>query len=111
METRTYKSNYDADEVIEMKYGTYEFTNSRQFLEAVLVNVSEKIADELIKHHLPEILEKISVEALANMTIAQAGAEINKTLKEKIPDKILHVETEKATVYQKGIFGGLKKIA
>lgn len=110
MKTKQRINQCSNERIIEMTYDPIEFTNSKQFLENVLRITADKISDELIKNHLPEILEKISVEALANMTIAQAGAEINRTLKEKIPDKIFNIETEKTVVYQRGIFGGLKRV-
>lgn len=41
---------------------------------------------------------------------AEGGAAINETLHKKLPDKILEIEKTKTEIYQKGIFGGLRKI-
>ena len=84
--------------------------NSKYFYEAILKEVAKLISEEIIKQHLPEVLEKISPEAIANMTIAETGAKIRETLEKKIPDKILNVETKRTEIYQKGLFGGLKKL-
>ena len=74
--------------------------------------VAEEIAELCVKEYLPEIMKRISPEAIANMSIAEAGAEVNATLHKKLPDKILHVNTTKNTdrIFKRTIFGNLKRI-
>lgn len=74
--------------------------------------VSTHIANHIIEQYGAEIMAKISPEAIANMTIAAAGAKINETLNKKMPDKILEVEriVHEPAVLQRGILGGLKRV-
>mgnify|MGYP007044001683 CR=1 FL=1 len=79
--------------------------------ELILRETARHVADHIIAHHLPEILEKISPDAIANMSIAEAGAAVNETLHKKMPDKILEIERRSSPhIYKKGIFGGLKRM-
>ena len=74
--------------------------------------IAEHIAAEFVEKHGSEIAAKLSPDAIANMTIAAAGAKVNETLNKKMPDKILEIEREvhKSSVYQRGLFGGLKRL-
>jgi len=83
-----------------------------KIINLTIEKVADRISNYIYQNYLPDILEKISPEALANMTIAEAGAKINETLQKKLPDKILEIEkiNTKTEVYQKGLFGGLKRI-
>ena len=79
---------------------------------AILRETSRLVADHIIAHHLPEILEKISPDAIANMSIAEAAAAVNETLHKKLPAKIMEIERRSpAQVYQRGLLGGLKRIS
>lgn len=98
------------DILVATRINEREILESREFHATLLDVIANTIAKEIIKYHLPEILEKISPEAIANMTIASAGAKINETLSKKIPDKILHAETTRTEIYKSGLFGGLKRI-
>ena len=91
---------------------TVEELEGVRMQEIIVREAASKIADYIIAHHLPEILEKISPDAIATMTIAEMGAAVNETLKAKLPDKIVHIEHPAMTrIYQKGVFGGLKRIS
>lgn len=76
----------------------------------VIEKVADAIANEYIEKNFAEIMGKISPEAIANMAIAEAGAKINETLNKKMPDKIIEIEKRTTEVYQRGLFGGLKRI-
>ena len=78
--------------------------------QEIIREVSKVIADYIIEKHFDEILQKISPEAIANMSIAEAGAKINETLNKKMPDKILEIEKTRTEVYQRGLLGGFKRI-
>jgi len=69
---------------------------------------AKNIANYILENHLNDILEQISPQAIANMSIAEAGAAVNETLHKKLPDKIL--EIERRTVYQRKLFGRLERI-
>jgi len=76
----------------------------------VMEKVADAIANEYIEKNFAEIMGKISPEAIANMAIAEAGAKINETLNKKMPDKIIEIEKRSTEIYQRGIFGGMKRI-
>lgn len=78
--------------------------------QEVVHQVAEVVANKVIEEKLPDILAKITPEAIANMAIAEAGAAINETLHKKMPDKIIEIEKRSTQIYKQGIFGGLKKI-
>jgi len=61
----------------------------------ILQEIADKVADEIVKNHLPEILAKIDQQAIATMCVASAGAKINEILAKKIPDKVLEIVTER----------------
>lgn len=89
-----------------------KFLSGDDMCEAIIRNAGAKVADHIIANYLPEILEKISPDAIANMAIAEAAAAVNQTLKQKMPDKIVEiVRRESPQVYQKGLLGGLKRIS
>lgn len=73
--------------------------------------VSEKIAADFVAEHGTEVLAKMSVEAIATLAVAAAGAAINETLHKKMPDKIIEiVKQREPIVLQRGIFGGVKRV-
>lgn len=78
--------------------------------QEVVRQVASVVAEKVIQEKLTEILEKVTPEAVANMAIAEAGAAINETLHKKMPDKILEIEKRNTEIYQRGIFGGFKRI-
>ena len=73
--------------------------------------VASELAADCVNNYLPEIMEKISPAAIANMAIAEAGATVNETLHKKMPDKIQIIEkTSRPEVFQRGFLGGLRKL-
>ena len=114
MKIETLEDTMTGDKMINCRINIEETLNSHitTIISQAIDKISDEVATQVIKHHLPEILEKISPEAIANMTIASAGEKINTTLNKKLPDKILEVTNEitKTQIYQKGLFGGLKRI-
>lgn len=74
--------------------------------------VAQHIAAEFVENHGVEIAAKLSPDAVANLAVAAAGAAINETLQKKLPDRIMHVETTRTEreVYERGLFGGLRRI-
>ena len=97
-------------------YGDQEFIISAHLpLEevlsvALLHEAIKQIAARYVEEHYQEIAALLDPQALANLTVAEAAAQVNKTLREKLPDKILEVERTTREVYQRGLLGGLKKL-
>ena len=113
MEVRVTHNERNRDMVISHSVSTEDLLNNTlpKILEQIHKQVAHEIAEECVSKYLPQIMEKISPEAIANMSIAEAGAMINETLHKKLPDKVLTVEKTKEKIFQKGIFGGMKRIA
>jgi hypothetical protein len=78
--------------------------------EGILRFIAEEIAKRYVAEHYSEIVAGIDQQAIAALAIANAGVAINKTLQEKIPDKVLEVHRHSTEVWQRGIFGGLKRL-
>lgn len=79
-------------------------------VRAVVERVSAEIAAKFTEEHAQEILAALDPQAIANLAIAGGAAAVNKTLREKLPDKVVEVVREKTQVFQRGIFGGLRRI-
>lgn len=82
----------------------------RDYAIKILERIGEAIAQKYVAENYQKIVKKLSPDAIATLALAQAGAEVNKTLKEKIPDKVLEVVTRDTEVWQRGLLGGMKRI-
>lgn len=78
--------------------------------QEVVRQVADIVAKKVLEEKFDEIMQKISPEAIANMAIAEASAAVNETLHKKMPDKILEIEKRSTEVYQRGVFGGLRRL-
>lgn len=98
---------------MNLHFGTTLSENDVQFLgkqvwERAIDITAKLIAEEFIKKHGQEVLAKLDPQAIANLSVAQAGAAIRETLEKKLPSSERIVE--KAVVYQRGIFGGIRRV-
>lgn len=80
------------------------------FSEAVFREAARLIAERFVAENYQTIAATLDPQAIANLSVAESAAAINKTLKEKIPDKIVEIHKTTREVYQRGIFGGVKKL-
>lgn len=111
METMTSRDERTGGYVYGVRVGLREMDNLTKPIQIEVARiVAEQIAKDILEHHYTEIMENISPQAISNMAIAEAGAKINETLNKKLPDKITEIQKNHAEVYQKGLFGGMKKI-
>lgn len=114
IEIHTWDCPEDGGTMIAAKLSHDDLTRafSTELFSAVLDALSQHIAADYIEKHGTDIAAKLSPEAVENMTVAAAGAKINETLNKKMPDKILEVERTRTEtqVYQRGLFGGLKRL-
>lgn len=85
--------------------GTEDAIRSR-----IIELVAQQLAIDILENDYVQIVSKISPEAIANMAVAEAGAKINELLNSKLPDKIQFIEKNTTQVYQKGIFGNLRRV-
>lgn len=90
-------------------FNNYQFEQS--FLESVLREAARLMAEKIVAEKFQDIVAAIDVQAIANLSVAEAATEINKTLKEKIPDKVIEIHRTQREVYQRGVFGSLKRVS
>lgn len=72
--------------------------SSRDMEAMVIRELAKMIAAHLAHHHFQEIVAKIDMQAVANLSVAQAAAEIRKLLGERLPNVVQHHHHEKQTV-------------
>lgn len=78
--------------------------------DAVLREICSRIAERYVSEHYQEIAALISQDAIATLSVAESAAKIRETLEKKIPDKIVEVTRTQREVYQRGVFGGVKRV-
>lgn len=88
-------------------------TGQDMLLKMVLEKISTKIVEEWLSdpQNLQDVLKALNPEAIANLAIAESAAGIREALYKKLPDKIVEVVRRETAVYQKGLFGGMKRIS
>lgn len=112
MEIKTMEDHATRDLMYLVRVSRIEVAQMQNEIAAYIVKrVGEHIAADFLEKHGSEVMAKLSPEAVAQMAIAEAGAAVNDTLKRKLPDKIIEVERQsEPVVYQRGIFGGLRRL-
>ncbi len=79
-------------------------------VDEMVREMAKQLAAVYIKDHFKEIMERVSPEAIANIAIAEAGAKINETLSKKLPDRVDTIRETDVEVYERGFFGGVKRV-
>jgi len=87
----------------------------RHFGDGLIREIVRQLAERFVAENFTEIAAKLDQQAIATLSVAEAGAQLSRTLKEKIPDKIMHYHTEHTSasppvVLQRGVLGGLKRL-
>lgn len=80
----------------------------RQSSQYIMREICSAIAERFVAEHYEEIAAKIDPQAIANISVAEAGVKIREALEKDIPGRIAEKVTRE--VYQRGIFGGLKRV-
>ena len=78
--------------------------------ELLFREVVSRIAERYVADNYQQIAALISQDAIATLSVAEAAAKVRASLENEIPDRVREVERVKREVYQRGIFGGLKRI-
>ena len=81
----------------------------RAIYERVVTICAEHIAAVFLEQHQTDVLAQLDPQAIANLAVAASGGAIRDMLGKKLPD-VTHIVKAPAEVYQRGIFGGLRKI-
>lgn len=84
------------------------------FLSKLFVSVFERaahlIAEQYVAKFGPEIFAAMDQQAVATLAVANSGAEIAKELKKEAATQTRIVEQVRREVYQRGVFGGLRRL-
>lgn len=83
---------------------------AREILSRAIDAAASAIAERFLADHLQDVLAMLNPEAIANLAVADAAGAIRETLHKKLPDKILEVVRTEREVYQRGVFGGMRRI-
>ena len=83
----------------------------KQVFERAVTKIADAVAEHFLGEHLQETLALLNPEAVANLAVADAAGSIREALHKKLPDKIVEVVRKETEVYQRGVFGGLKRIS
>lgn len=87
----------------------WEYLGQKMLCEAFRI-AAEKIADKIVEERFAEIAAKMDPTAIANLSISEAAVKINETLQKKLPDRVDRIVERPTKVYQRGIFGGIRKL-
>lgn len=112
METKTEVRDEEFGRVTVAEIRThYSDFMTQLFLRAVQEAATE-LARQFVAQHAQEIFKMMDPQAVANLAVANSGAEIAKEMKKEAATttRIITHEKTRAEVYQRGLFGGMKRI-
>jgi hypothetical protein len=70
--------------------------------------IAAQIAERYVTEHYAEIVSKFDQNAIANLAVADAGKKIAEEIRTQ--PMVLHDTEHHTEVYQRGIFGGLRRL-
>lgn len=109
MDINTYRGTDTPEQRIVMRLSDIELAHfGPDLLARALDKAAEHIAAVFLETHQNEILAKLDPQAVANLAIAASGAAVRDVLAKKLPDTERVIE--RAVVYQRGVFGGLRRL-
>ena len=73
---------------------------------AIYKLICERIAERYVDEHYIQIAAKLDQNAIANLAIAEASKKIAEEIQRR-PNIVHEVETQ---IFQRGIFGGVKRV-
>ena len=97
------KSITDGSEIIMAQFETPFLC---EFPEAIFREVVNQIATRYVEEHYGEIAAKLDQNAIASLAIADAG----KKIAEEIERKPTVLREEHTQIFQRGIFGAMRRI-
>src|ERR1051326_2959010 len=72
---------------------------SKMMFESALREAARELGKRIADEMFQEIVANIDPKALANMSIAEAGAEIHALLQKKLPDRVDRIVERQTEVY------------
>lgn len=94
---------------IVAKFGSSALVNEHMAV-AVMQKISTLVAERYVAENFKEIVEGISPEAIANLSIAESAAKIRETLEKKIPERVMTIEKTRREVWKRGLLGGMSRV-
>lgn len=108
MRAESFRDNRGGVTVTMMLDAMEAHESQRLVYEKALMLAAETLAAQIVKDHGQEIIAKIDMQAIANLTVAEAADGIRQVIHKKLPDVVRHsVETE---IYERGFFGGVRRV-
>jgi uncharacterized membrane-anchored protein YjiN (DUF445 family) len=86
---------------------TFEQQFSEQALNAIVTEIVQRTAERYVAENYPQLVAKIDQQAIANLVIAESGKKIAEEI--RLTPPVPRIET-KREVYQRGIFGGVRRV-
>src|SRR2546429_99451 len=105
VEIKTANSVDDGSTYVQAKFSDADLFAERS-ADAIHELVCRVIADRYVQEHYAEIAAKLDQNAIANLSIAEASKKIAEEIQRR-PNIVREVKTQ---MYQRGIFGGLRRV-
>jgi hypothetical protein len=105
VEVKTAKSVSDNSTYIQAKISDVSLITEHMAM-AIYRNISEQIAERYVRENYAQIAAKLDQNAIANLAIAEASKKIAEEIQRR-PNVVHEVERQ---IFQRGIFGGLKRV-
>jgi predicted transcriptional regulator len=107
VKTEIYRSATDDSMTISAKFGPLTNIINAHSMQVLVQRIACAIADRYVAEHYAEIMAKLDQNAIANLAIAEAGKKIAEEI-QRVPNTIHEKRVE---IYQRGIFGGLRRVS
>jgi hypothetical protein len=105
MEVTSGKSPSDGSSFVMAKF-TDTALIDRSLATEIFSRIAAMIAERYVEEHFAEIVAKLDQNAIANLAVADAAKKIAEEIRMR-PEIIRETRTQ---VYQRGLFGGLRRI-
>lgn len=106
-EINVHRSPIDDTTVLSAKINMTDIM-SAQGAHILLVEILRAIAQRFVEEHYAEIAAKLDQQAIANLAIAEAAKKIAEEIQRQ--PNIVHEVEHHTAVYQRGIFGGMRRV-
>jgi hypothetical protein len=100
------KSQTDDSTYVTAKFRP-DVLSSDYVVNGIVNRVCELIAERYVKENYPQLVAKLDQQAIANLVIAESGKKIAEEIRLAPPPPSVVKDTQ---VYQRGIFGGLRRV-
>ena len=78
--THQFQNEFNRETVVAMSFDNFMLQYNDITVEQIIRELARRVADKIIEDHFQEIVANIDMQAVSNMAVANAGAEIKKKL-------------------------------